>query len=104
MEKLFAGAAAAVMLSVAAPAWAAAPDAAQLPQTFEAPAEAVTARAHLVFRTDADPPLVGDETVIQQGSDSALVKTSFTRSDPASAVLSCPPARTKSASSKKTEG
>ena len=67
-----------MILSAAVPAWAAAPDAPQPPQAFEPPAQTVTARAHLIFKAAAEPPVVGDVTVIEQGGDFAMVRTSFT--------------------------
>jgi hypothetical protein len=106
MEKLFAGAAAAVILSAAVPAWAAAPDAPQSSPAFEPPAQTVTARAHLIFKTAAEPPVVGDVTVIEQGGDFAMVRTSFATAAPAAttpAVAPCPPAKEKAAA-KKTVG
>ncbi|HEX3365050.1 hypothetical protein [Phenylobacterium sp.] len=106
MEKLFAGAAAAAVLSVAVPAWAVAPDGVQSPQAFGPPAETVTARAHLVFTNAIDPPVVGDVTVIQESAGFAVVKTSFTTASPLqsapSAVVPCPPA--KAGTSTKTKG
>jgi hypothetical protein len=113
MEKLFAGAAAAAVLVAGAPAWAIAPDGLAPSPAFEPPAETITARAHLIFANanTADPPVVGDLTVIQEGVDFAVVKTSFTTTagtagtaGPASAVLPCPPARAKTASAKKIKG
>lgn len=104
MEKLFAGAAVVAVLAAAIPAWADAPDA---PQTFEQPGQAVTARAHLIFTTAIDPPLVGDVTVIQQGPDIAVVKASFTQGAPTKDMRDatpCPPAASRPAAPAKTQG
>jgi hypothetical protein len=103
MEKLFAGAAAAVILSAALPAWAAAPDAPQPPQAIEPAAQTVTARAHLIFKAAAEPPVVGDLTVIEQGGALAMIKTSFTtaaRALATPAVAPCPPAKDKAPATK----
>ena len=103
MEKLFAGAAAVVILSTALPAWAAAPDAP--PTAPEPAAQTIVAQAHLVFANAPGTPVVSDLTVVQQGGDLAMVRTSFTTAVPATAtpaVAPCPSAKDKAA--KKTIG
>ncbi len=105
MEKLFAGAAAAAILGAALPAGAAAMDAPRPREALEPATQAVTARAHLIFKAASEPAVVGDVTVIEQGGDLAMVKTSFTTAVPLAttpAVAPCPPAKDKVA--KKTVG
>ncbi|HXA39065.1 MAG TPA: hypothetical protein VNW53_08705 [Phenylobacterium sp.] len=108
MPKLFAGAAvAAAMLGAWLPARASAPEAPQPPPAFDQQAETVTARAHLVFANAVDPPVVGDLTVIQQGPDLAVVKTSFRLAQPpptAPTAAPCPDGRDHAAPAGRTRG
>jgi len=106
VQKLFAGAAAAVVLTAAAPVWATASDGGPPLQAVDPAAQTVTGRAHLIFATGAEPPIIGDVVVIQQGRDLAVVRTRFTTADPmptgSNAVAPRAPATDKTA--KKTEG
>jgi hypothetical protein len=100
MEKLFAAAAAALTLGAALPACAAAAEAPQPPPAVDAAAQTITASAHLIFKAAAEPAVVGDLTVIEQGGDLAMVRTSFATAAPAAAtpaIAPCPPAKDKSA-------
>jgi hypothetical protein len=92
MEKLFAGAAAAIVLASAVPAWAASPDAP--PTAPEPAAQTIVAQAHLVFANAPGTPVVSDLTVVQQGGDFAIVRTSFsgTAAQPPAPVAAHPPA------------
>lgn len=108
MQKLFAGAAvAAALLGASLPARASTSETPQPRQSLDPHAETVTARAHLVFATAVDPPVVGDLTVIQQGPDLAVVKASFRLAAPppaAPATPPCPDGRDKAAPAGRTRG
>ncbi|THD62150.1 hypothetical protein [Phenylobacterium sp.] len=108
MEKLIAGAVVATALVVALPAWAAAPDAPALPSAPDPATQTVVAQAHLIFAATAAPPVVSELTVIQQGGDFAVVRTSFSApastSSAADPAVAAPCPTPKDAPARKTRG